>query len=300
MDRSLPELGAAATRVAPPPFDPSSPSSLPVGQLESLRSKINQMIESIQTLQRTVEGGGYNAMPAWPDILSKYTMLLSQSHNLSMSLVNTYAAIRANGQGPSHAPPPNPYERLALHPSMVMSDAQLDNEVIPLLRNQQTTDVLKLENETVRHLAEHMVTRGSLGVLAMPPQGSGPQRAMDMDAGRKAEYSDVLAECEQIKMEHDERIERAINAVVRLRSEKYEWKVRVEVEQEEPEELEWDPRFGTQTGLGDAAQGSHDKMRVDEESNDSEEEEELEEVLGNGEDQSPEGTPEPTSPMRVG
>lgn len=267
------------------------------------------MVDSIQTLQRTVEGGGYNVMPAWPDILSKYTMLLSQSHNLSMSLVGTYAAMAANktnGAGPSHAPA-NPYERLALHPSMVMSDGQLDNEVIPLLRNQQTTDVLKLENETVRHLAEHMATRGSLGVLTLPPQGSttpAPPSSMNMDAGRKFEYADVLAECEQIRMEHDERIERAVNAVLRLRSEKYEWKVRVEVEQEEPEELEWDPRFGglrePVTGDGNGGQGQEDKMPVDEESNDSEEEEELEEVLGNGEDQSPEGTPEPTSPMRVG
>ncbi|KAI0777930.1 hypothetical protein BC629DRAFT_1253371, partial [Irpex lacteus] len=197
------------------------PSALPYGQLESLRSKITQMIDSIQTLQRTVEGpsgSGYPYMPAWPDILSKYTMLLSQSHNLSMSLVNSYA-IRANGGGgggTGTSGSQNPYERLALHPSVVMSDAQLDNEVIPLLRNQQTTDVLKLENETVRHLAEHMATRGSLGVL---------------------EYADVLSECELIRAEHDERIERAVNAVVRLRNEKYEWKVRVAVEQEEPEDL---------------------------------------------------------------
>ncbi|KAI0083879.1 hypothetical protein BDY19DRAFT_875440, partial [Irpex rosettiformis] len=220
---------------------------LPVGQLESLRSKINQMIDSIQTLQRTVEGNGYPVMPAWPDILSKYTMLLSQSHNLSMSLVNTYAAmaaIRANGAGGVPQPPANPYERLALHPSMVMTDAQLDNEVIPLLRNQQTTEVLKLENETVRHLAEHMTTRGSLGVLGVSSQNSSAPAAPRQDYGRKVEYGDVLAECEQIRAEHDERIERAINAVVRLRNEKYEWKVRVAVEQEEPEELDWDPRIG--------------------------------------------------------
>ncbi|KAI0691129.1 hypothetical protein BC835DRAFT_1279787 [Cytidiella melzeri] len=297
---SLPNINAGTFSTSP---------SLPVGQLESLRSKINQMIDSIQTLQRTVEAGGYNAMPAWPDILSKYTMLLSQSHNLSMSLVGTYAAVatsKANGVGPSH-PPTNPYERLALHPSVVMTDAQLDNELIPLLRNQQTTDVLKLENETVRHLAEHMATRGSLGVLAVPPQSSVTPAALrpsDMGTDKKIEYTDVLAECEQIRMEHDERIERAINAVVRLRNEKYEWKVRVEVEQEEPEELEWDPRLGDQLANGgvreNETQGQGSQINIDEESNDSEEEEELEEVLGNGDDDSPGRTPEPTSSMHQG
>jgi hypothetical protein len=275
-----------------PPFQSGT---LPFGQLESLRSKINQMIDSIQTLQRTVEAGGYNTMPAWPDILSKYTMLLSQSHNLSMSLVGAYsamAAVKANGAGPAHAPT-NPYERLALHPSVIMNDAQFDNELIPLLRNQQTTEVLKLENETVRHLAEHMVTRGSLGVLAVPAQSSTAPRPPGMDLGKRVEYTDVLSECERIKLEHDERIERAVSAVVRLRSEKYEWKVRVEVEQEEPEELVWDIMTGSQQAAVGERQDQGNRMDVDEESNDSEEEEELEEVLGNGEGGSSENTPEP-------
>ena len=300
MQASTSQLNNTNSISSLPSFD-STP--LPIGQLESLRSKINQMIDSIQTLQRTVEGNGYPAMPAWPDILSKYTMLLSQSHNLSMSLVNTYAtmaAIRANGTGGApHAPPANPYEKLALHPSVVMTDAQLDNELIPLLRNQQTTEVLKLENETVRHLAEHMRTRGSLGVLGVSPSHNSnvPAAPRQDFGGRKVEYGDVLAECEQIRAEHDERIERAINAVVRLRNEKYEWKVRVAVEQEEPEDLGWDPRIGVAGVDGEAGRvgedGQGDQMNVDEESNDSEEEEELEEVLGNGEDQSPEGTPAP-------
>lgn len=286
------------------------PSQLPVAQLESLRSKINQMIESIQLLQRTIEVGGQNAMPAWPDILSKYTILLSQSHNLSMSLVGTFAnsavAARSNGTGAGQAPPSNPYEKLALHPIMPMSDALLDSEIIPLLRNQQTTEVLRAENETVRHLAEHMRTRGSLGVLAPVPTAPGPgRRGMGGDAGKKTEYEDVLRECEQIKLEHDERVDRAVRAVTLLR-EKYDWKARVEVDQEEPEELEWDPRLqasGEETMNGNGDVEAESEPTPDEQSNDSEEEEELEEVLGNGSDHSQEGTPQPgttSSPMVEG
>ncbi|PSR76395.1 hypothetical protein PHLCEN_2v8491 [Hermanssonia centrifuga] len=271
-------------------------SGLPIAQLESLRSKINQMVESIQLLQRTIEAGGQNVMPAWPDILSKYTMLLSQSHNLSMSLVGTYAnagAARANGV--NHVPA-NPYERLALHPNVPMTETQLDNDLIPLLRNQQTTDVLRLENETVRHLSEHMATRGSLGVLAPVSIAGSARRGLGVDIGKKTEYEDVLRECEQIRVEHDERVERAVRAVMLLR-EKYDWKARVEVDQEEPEELEWDPRLqdtGDQMNVDQESQ----RLRIpDDQSNDSEEEEELEEVLGNGIDQTPDGTPQPTTPI---
>ncbi|KAI0077548.1 hypothetical protein K474DRAFT_1083547 [Panus rudis PR-1116 ss-1] len=259
------------------------PSPLPVAQLESLRFKINQMIESIQLLQRTVEMGGQPVMPAWPDILSKYTILLSQSHNLATSLGAQPSSAATGRTGAASGPAQSLFEKLALHPSVAMTDAQLDNELIPLLRNQQTTDVLRQENETVRHLAEHMATKGSLGVLA--PTSGDPRR---MGANQKRpEYEDVIRECEQIRIEHDSRVERAVRAVAMLR-EKYDWKARVEVEQEEPEELEWDPRL---QGITQAP--AADEESVGAQSNDTEDEEELEEVLGDGADQSPEGTPPP-------
>ncbi|EKM53012.1 uncharacterized protein PHACADRAFT_259184 [Phanerochaete carnosa HHB-10118-sp] len=264
------------------------------------------MVESIQTLQATIDQQGQNAMPSWPDILSKYTILLSQSHNLSMSLVGTAAAVRpVNGHGGTHAPV-NPYERLALHPSMPMTDHQLDNDLIPLLRGQQTTDVLKLENDTVRHLAEHMSTRGSLGVLGLTGTGTGTgtnntARPRFGAQDKKPEYADILRECDQIKVEHDERVDRAVRAVTLLR-EKFDWKARVEVENEEPEELDWNPLDdvgGAETHADedvemnvDGGAQTGDEGREDE-SNESEEEEELEEVLGNGADNSsPIGTPQ--------
>lgn len=202
------------------------PNSLPIAQLEFLKFKSNQIIESIQALQRTVDAGGLNAMPAWPEILSRYNAILTQTHSFSQSLVSHSAQAQAQ---PAHSV----YERIALHPSIGMTDAQLDNDLIPLLRNQQTTDVLNMETATVRRLAECMTTRGAISTNGMQPTA----------IGARATHEDVLLECEGIRSAHDHRVERAVRAVMMLRD-NFDWKQRVEVEVEEPEELEWDPRMG--------------------------------------------------------
>src|SRR6267154_5260085 len=62
--------------------------ALPIAQLELLKFKANQIIDSIQALQRTIDVGGQNVMPAWPDILSKYNVILSQTHSFSQSLLS--------------------------------------------------------------------------------------------------------------------------------------------------------------------------------------------------------------------
>ncbi|KAG1768917.1 hypothetical protein EV702DRAFT_1203120 [Suillus placidus] len=208
--------------------------SLPIAQLELLKFKANQIIESIQTLQRTVDVGGQNAMPAWPDILSKYNVILSQTHSFSQSLSSPQVQSQI-GQAQARLGS-TVYEKIALHPSIGMTDAQLDNDLIPLLRNQQTTDVLNMETATVRRLADCMATRGAIATNSVqtnhPPATSG-----------RVTHEDVLHECEEIRSAHDHRVERAVRAVMMLRD-KFEWKQRVEVEVEEPEELEWDPRMG--------------------------------------------------------
>ncbi|KAK7434669.1 hypothetical protein VKT23_020077 [Stygiomarasmius scandens] len=236
------------------------PSTLPVAQLESLRFKANQIIDSIQTLQRTIDSHPA-AMPAWPDILSKYTILLSQTHSFSTSLTSSNAnAPKMNGvsAGGGSQDKSSPFEKIVLHPRFPMTDAQLDTDVIPLLRNIQTIDVLNTENETVRRLSEHMVTRGSVGVLGGTPLPPPPGGAHAFGGShlqftqRKPEYEDVLRECEEIRGDHDRRADRAIRAVMLLRD-KFDWKSRVAVEVEEPEELEWDPRFGNGGQEGDVS-----------------------------------------------
>lgn len=265
-------MASGSQQLGPPPALTVLPKpALPTSQLESLKFKANQIIDSISFLQRTIELGGYaNAMPAWPDILSKYNILLSQTHNFSNALVNPFPTPGANSRQPQQ----NIYERIALHPSMAMLDPQLDGEVIPLLRNQQTTDVLRTENDTVKRLAEHMSTRGSLGVLGITPPPAPPGV---FGAPRKPEYEDVLQECAEIRGAHDRRVERAVRAVMMLR-EKFDWKQRVVVEVEEPEELDWDPRLGPRASVNtegtEGISGAHmDDAGMESDSEDDDEEE---------------------------
>ncbi|KAH8109413.1 hypothetical protein DFH11DRAFT_1627178 [Phellopilus nigrolimitatus] len=256
---------------------------LPVGQLESAKFKITQMVESIIALQRIVEAGGQNAMPTWPDILAKYNVLLSQTHNLSTSLVSTQISSQVSS-GTETFPPSSaaskPFAKLALHPSSSLPDAQLDNDLIPLLRNQQTTEVLRLESDAVRRVAERL-----------------PTAAMQKERPSAAEtYNAVLQACEHIKAEHDSRCERAARAVTLLRD-KYDWKARVAVETEEPEDFVPLSPFSPQhslspyTGLSpvpDVANPVDDDIPVDSfEENEGDDDDdsgdddaELEEVLG--------------------
>ncbi len=74
------------------------PAALPVGQLESMRFKANQLVDSIQNLHnslafglQTPAGINPNMLPPWPDILAKYSLLVSQTHTLSQSLTATLA-----------------------------------------------------------------------------------------------------------------------------------------------------------------------------------------------------------------
>jgi hypothetical protein len=240
------------------------PPPLPISSLESLKFKATQLHESILALQRTIEYGGVDAMPSWPDVLSKYNVLLSQTLNLSVGLVgSTSATPMAAGAGIGGAIEGNQYTRIALHPNISLTEAALDNDLIPLLRNQQTTEVLRLENDTVRRLGEKMQTRGVAGVLGLAstnsaaPSGPAPSiQPMDKDE-EKPTYSQIISELTTIRDAHDARVDRAIRAVTMLRD-KYDWKTRVEVEIEEPEELEWDPRSSALNGDVGEADGDGD------------------------------------------
>jgi hypothetical protein len=226
-----------------------------------LKFKATQLHESILALQRTIEYGGVDAMPSWPDVLSKYNVLLSQSLNLSVGLVGATSSGAGTAGVVGGGNTGNQFARIALHPNVSLSDTVLDNDLIPLLRNQQTTEVLRLENDTVRRLGEKMQTRGVAGVLGLGPTDSAvsSKQPQDKDA-EKPTYPQILSELTSIKDAHDARVDRAIRAVTMLRD-KYDWKTRVEVEVEEPEELEWDPRrtvFPNTNGDVEEADGDGD------------------------------------------
>ena len=199
-------------------------------------------------------------MPSWPDVLSKYNVLLSQTLNLSVGLVGATSS-GAGGVGIGGANGTNQFSRIALHPNLSLTDTALDNDLIPLLRNQQTTDVLRLENDTVRRLGERMQTRGVAGVLGLTNSSSVHTSIPSPDKDiEKPTYPQILAELTTIRDAHDARVDRAIRAVTMLRD-KYDWKTRLEVEVEEPEELEWDPRrsvFPDANGDVEGAEGDVD------------------------------------------
>jgi hypothetical protein len=169
---------------------------------------------------------------------------MAQTHNLSRALASSSSS-SGSGSGSGAL------ASTALHPRTPLPDAALDGTLIPLLRNQQTTDVLRAESGSVRRLS------AALGLPEDPP----PQAVLDAVA-------DAVAA-------HDARAERAQRAVAMLR-EKYDWRVRVAVD---PDEV-WGGDDGLVDGpsVGEAANGRGSPASA----NTSEEEEELENVLGSG------------------
>ncbi|KAH6909985.1 hypothetical protein BKA70DRAFT_181893 [Coprinopsis sp. MPI-PUGE-AT-0042] len=294
----LPSTASSSNTIPPPP-------NLPLSQLEGLRLKASQIVESTQHLLYTLQGGlhpGY--MPAWPEILSKYNVILSQTHNFSNALLNPYPTAGTAGAvsggsavaGQSKEPQENIFQKIVLHPNMGMPDMTLDMEIAPLLRNQQVMDVLKQENETVRRLSEHMNTRGMMGVLGITSEGPAPPATQQQTNGyggrfgapappAKPEYDDVLKECAEIRDAHDRRVERAVRAVHMLR-ERYDWKQRVEAAQEEEEVSSWNrDTSGGGGGYDEKGKESSDDEDEDEDEDEHDEEEHGDEdhVMGNGE-----------------
>jgi hypothetical protein len=189
---------------------------LPIAQLESLKYRVTQIMESITALQFLVEANGAPAMPPWPDILARYNLLLSQIHSLSVSLSYTLAQ---SSQEQGQKSPANPFQNLVLHPSLAIPEQQLDHAIAPLLRNQPTVPVLKEEDASVRRIAAILKSALPEGVPVVP--------------GAEA-CEQVVQECLEIKREHDSRVDRAIKAVALLRD-RYEWRARFEAGDEEPD-----------------------------------------------------------------
>ena len=191
---------------------------LPIAQLESLKYRVTQIMESITTLQVLIDANGAPAMPPWPDILARYNLLLSQTHSLSVSL--SYTLAHPSQQPGQKNPPVNPFQNLVLHPSLAIPEQQLDNAIAPLLRNHPTMPVLKEEDVSVRRIAAVLQSALPEGVPAVPGAEGCEQ---------------VVQECQEIKREHDSRVDGAIKAVSLLRD-RYEWRTRVEAGDEEPDE----------------------------------------------------------------
>lgn len=276
------------------------PSKLPLAQLESTRFKINQIIDSINALYRVVEGGNMNSMPPWPDILTKYNLLLSQTHNLSASLLATAAQEQNSHQNNSSTTSTStsaaqasssgkPFSKIALHPSRPLPESQFDADLAPLLRINQTFEIGRQESATVRRLSS-----------ALPTAGLQKERPNVPET-----HQAVIDACARIAHEHDARCERATRAVNLLRDQ-YDWRLRVEAEIDEEADHAVDvysslsttpPPNPPITGGSSAEDADMDvditqpysPMTNDGNDLDSEDEAELEQVLGL--QPSPVGTP---------
>ncbi|KAF8603593.1 hypothetical protein BDV93DRAFT_556290 [Ceratobasidium sp. AG-I] len=88
----------------------ASAAALPQAQLENLRYKITQITESITGLivtLNTQQGNGVaGGLAAWPELMTKYNVLLSKTHSLAASLG---AAPTRKGQTSLKAIAPHPY-----------------------------------------------------------------------------------------------------------------------------------------------------------------------------------------------
>ncbi|KAH9965349.1 hypothetical protein BC827DRAFT_1265358 [Russula dissimulans] len=232
---------ALAQPTLPPPPNLGGPPT-DIASLESIKSRVNQLIESIQTLASLLEI--YHPPPPWPDLLAKYAVVMAQTHNLSRALASSALA-----------------SSTALHPRLPLPDAPLDGALIPLLRNQQTTDVLRAESASVRRLT------AALELPDDPP----PHAVLDV-------VVEVVAA-------HDARADRAQRAVAMLR-EKYDWRVRVAVDPDEvwgdDDDDDDDVDGPGGPGEGEAPAAAPKVPGSPASANTSEEEEELENVLGNG------------------
>ncbi|KAH8996763.1 hypothetical protein EDB92DRAFT_1793480 [Lactarius akahatsu] len=204
-----------------------------VASLESIKFRVTQLIDSIRALAWQLEA--FHPPPPWPELLAKYAVVMAQAHNLSRALASS------------------PLASMALHPRAPLSDASLDSSLIPLLRNQQTTDVLRAESATVRRLGT------ALGL----PEDSPPPVVLDA-------VSEVV-------VAHDARAERAQRAVAMLR-EKYDWRVRVAVD---PDEV-WSDDGDLDAPTAEAVPAVPEGPSSPASGNTSDEEEELENVLGTG------------------
>lgn len=185
-----------------------------VGQLESLKYRMNQLIESIAALQYLIHNNGSPAMPSWPDVLARYNLLLSQIHALfsALSYIPTHAAQKQQPQEDSQEPSTKPLQNLVVYPTVLFTQHQLDHELQHLFRTSQTAEVLKEEDGIVRRIGSMLKSSTPEGVPLQP----GPEGCMQ-----------VVQECAEIKHEHDARVERAVKAVTLLKD-RYDWHARVE------------------------------------------------------------------------
>ncbi|KIM24890.1 hypothetical protein M408DRAFT_228196 [Serendipita vermifera MAFF 305830] len=238
---------------APVPQMSFDPSSLPLPHLVSLRSKLSQIIDSLNNLTLLIAGNDVNAlgMASWPDILAKYTNLLTQSQSLMTTLSGAHLPQPARRPGEARRERGNPYEGIVLHPFLLTSpdtaaatttsgtaatsavDEAHQGMLENLLRTDPHPEVIKRWDASVRRFVE----RRKGGDVTLRTAGDGTGAGVGglallggIDPAREAQ--DIIKEMTGVREGHDARIERAMRVVEELRD-RWDWKMRVGVEEED-------------------------------------------------------------------
>ncbi|KAG8741961.1 Bud site selection protein, Revert to axial protein 1 [Ceratobasidium sp. 414] len=261
---------------APPPIpDPklnptTAASSLPLAQLENLRYKITQIIESINGLMITLNapqpGGIAGGLAAWPELMTKYNVLLSMTHSLTTSL---NAPPTRKGQTLLKAIAPHPYATnqpplptpgTTQPPAPALDPQQIETMLDVLLDGRRSQSVLRADIANVARLRLPKDSTGpalgfggggirvggagaSTGLWSVGRVGGvlgvheGPMTAEELRAEE--------ARLDEVKRAHDARCARGVEAVRQLKD-KYDWKSRLLFDDSDTDVGPLDSETGTQ------------------------------------------------------
>ncbi|EJT99675.1 hypothetical protein DACRYDRAFT_117867 [Dacryopinax primogenitus] len=177
------------------------PTSLP--PMDAISLKFSQVHDGIFSLARSIEADGDRSIATWPDLLSKYNFLVSQSHILSQTLSNSASLAEEHSADPrTRRPPLSTLPRLVLHPiSPTQDDPSMDFRAAALIRT------------------------------ALIPDMSERQASLLKGFGHiDADHNEVVAvnELSLLIKSHDGRVSRILDQMNAFR-EQYDWTARVSV-----------------------------------------------------------------------
>jgi len=202
--RAPPSLPSGSAQVSST-FTQSNPTltAATLPPLDAISLKFSQIHDGILSLARAIEADAERSIITWPDILSKYNFLVSQSHILSQTLSNAAPSAEEHPADPrTRRPPLSNLPRLVLHPSSpTPEDQSMDFRVAALIRTALITD--------------------------MSEQEAGILKAFGLVQGDHNEDA-ALSQLDGILKAHDGRVSRILEQTIAFR-EQYDWTTRVSV-----------------------------------------------------------------------
>jgi len=117
-------------------------TQLPSAAVENLQLKTRQLVRAISELRALLLRSEYET-PTWPDVLGRYSIILSLSSTLTASI-------------------PDSLRRLVIHPAQTLADGPADGHFSTLIKTLQTTEVLDTESRTVQRVQDALGSGSAL------------------------------------------------------------------------------------------------------------------------------------------